>query len=172
MRGTPSRATQKASWAETKPRAGRLSGDWLTLHSVPVGSRGSDVDHVIIGPRGVYTVNTKNHGQKPIRVKENAVTVGGRAEPYARNARFEASRVATLLSQACGFPVKARGIVAFTNPLDCLTVLGQPRDGQVTMLASEQLVPWLMSQPLVLPPRWAHAVMEQARWESTWVSRS
>jgi hypothetical protein len=32
---------------------------WHVLHAVPVGRRGADIDHVVIGPFGVVTVNTK-----------------------------------------------------------------------------------------------------------------
>ena len=43
---------------------------WKILHSIPVGSNGSDIDHVVIGPGGVFTLNAKHHpGQ---------VSVGGR----------------------------------------------------------------------------------------------
>ena len=147
----------------------RLPGGWLALHSVPVGSRGSDIDHVIVGPRGVFTINAKNHGQKPVKVKENAILVGGRSEPYARNARFEAARAATLLSQACGFPVAVTGLVVFTSASECVTVIAQPRDGKVVMLSLDQLVPWLLDRELALAPRWARAVAEQAKWEKTWV---
>ena len=38
-----------------------LPDDWLVLHSVPVGNRGSDIDHVLVSPRGqLLTVNTKH----------------------------------------------------------------------------------------------------------------
>ena len=40
---------------------GRLDSRWRALHSVPVGARESDIDHVVIGPGGVFTINTKNH---------------------------------------------------------------------------------------------------------------
>lgn len=32
---------------------------WYVLHAVPVGRRGADIDHVVIGPFGVVTLNTK-----------------------------------------------------------------------------------------------------------------
>lgn len=31
---------------------------WQSLHSVPVGTQGSDIDHVVLGPGGVFTINT------------------------------------------------------------------------------------------------------------------
>jgi hypothetical protein len=32
---------------------------WHVLHAVPIGTRGTDIDHVVIGPFGLVTVNTK-----------------------------------------------------------------------------------------------------------------
>ncbi|MCM6764570.1 NERD domain-containing protein, partial [Rathayibacter sp. ZW T2_19] len=38
-----------------------LPEGWLVLHSVPVGDRGSDIDHVLVSPSGrVLTMNTKH----------------------------------------------------------------------------------------------------------------
>lgn len=31
---------------------GTLPAGWLVLHSVPVGNRGSDIDHVVVAPDG------------------------------------------------------------------------------------------------------------------------
>ena len=42
-------------------RLAKLGPDWRTIHAVPVGDRGSDIDHVVIGPAGVFTINAKNH---------------------------------------------------------------------------------------------------------------
>ncbi|MFF2300083.1 nuclease-related domain-containing protein [Arthrobacter sp. NPDC058127] len=39
----------------------RLGPEWTVLHAVPVGAGTSDIDHVLIGPSGVFTLNTKNH---------------------------------------------------------------------------------------------------------------
>src|SRR4051812_26505092 len=41
----------------------RLPTGWRTLHAVPVGDRGSDIDHVVLGPGGVFTINAKHHPQ-------------------------------------------------------------------------------------------------------------
>lgn len=144
-----------------------LPANWLVLHSIPVGSHGSDIDHLVVGPRGVVAINTKNHGNKPIRIKENDVTVGGSRVHHARNSRFEASRAGTILSQACGFEVKARGVVAFMGG-GVITDLGQPRDGKVKMLALDALVPWLLAQPAELPPKWLAAIQDEARHARTW----
>ena len=42
-------------------RLAKLGGHWRVLHAVPVGDRGSDIDHVVIGPAVVFTINSKHH---------------------------------------------------------------------------------------------------------------
>src|SRR5690606_36128291 len=37
----------------------QLDSEWFAFHAVPVGSAGSDVDHIVIGPGGVFTINSK-----------------------------------------------------------------------------------------------------------------
>ncbi|WP_366889345.1 nuclease-related domain-containing protein [Pseudonocardia sp.] len=41
-------------WPRRKPPA------WRVLHSVPVGDGRTDIDHVLIGPPGVVTINTEH----------------------------------------------------------------------------------------------------------------
>jgi hypothetical protein len=72
---------------------------WHTLHSVPVGTRGSDIDHVVIGPGGVFTINTKHHPGAEIWVGGDTVLVNGVRQAYVRNSRHEAERAGRLLSR-------------------------------------------------------------------------
>ena len=37
----------------------KLDARWRVLHAVEVGENGSDIDHVVIGPPGVFTLNAK-----------------------------------------------------------------------------------------------------------------
>ena len=38
---------------------GRLPQGWHVFHDLPIGARGANVDHLVIGPAGVFTINTK-----------------------------------------------------------------------------------------------------------------
>ncbi|HEX8092263.1 nuclease-related domain-containing protein, partial [Jatrophihabitans sp.] len=80
----------------------RLGPAWKTLHAVPVGDHGSDIDHVIVGPGGVYTINTKNHPDASVWAGGNTVMVNGAKTMYVRNSRFEARRAADLLTARAG----------------------------------------------------------------------
>jgi hypothetical protein len=140
-------------------------GQWRYLHSVPVGSRGADIDHVLIGPAGVFTINTKNHRGSNIWVGGNTFVVNGTRQPYIRNSRHEAVRAGRLLSQACGFPVAARGVIAVIDPRN-FTIKEHPADVAVTTRV--QLSRWLAQQPQVLDPNQVDAIFGVARRSGTW----
>jgi hypothetical protein len=89
------RHTQERSWrlgARGEEAIGRrleklTARGWHVLHSVPVGTRGADIDHVLIGPGGVFTLNTKNHPDKSIRVHGDSILVNGHATDYVYKSR-------------------------------------------------------------------------------------
>ena len=103
---------------------------WHVLHAVPVGARESDIDHVLIGPGGVFTINTKTHPGGRVWVGRHAVKVNGHAQPYLRNSRHEAARASRLLSDACGLPIEARPVLVFLTGtlIPNVTVTQQPDD--------------------------------------------
>ncbi|MGB7980719.1 MAG: nuclease-related domain-containing protein [Candidatus Nanopelagicales bacterium] len=86
---------------------------WYVLHAVPIGDRGSDIDHVLIGPGGVFTLDTKTHPGGSVWVGRYAIKVNGQSTQYLRNSRFEAQRAARLLSTAIGHPVEVTPVLVF-----------------------------------------------------------
>lgn len=123
----------------------RLDEGWRVLHSIPVGSRSADIDHVVIGPGGVFTLNTKHHPGGSVQVKGDAVFVNGQYYPYIRNLRHEARRASQLLSKACGFEVPVMGTLVIVGA-DRFKVRQEP-DGRVSVVARRKLVRWLRRQP-------------------------
>jgi hypothetical protein len=138
---------------------------WRVLHSVPVGERGSDIDHVVIGPGGVFTLNSKHHPDARIWVAGNTFVVNGARQPYIRNSRHEAQRAARLLTAACGFDVPATGVVVPVR-VDRIDIREQPADVQV--MDRQALVRWLRRLSVVLDDTAVEAVHAQARRLSTW----
>ncbi|WP_165384977.1 nuclease-related domain-containing protein [Cryobacterium sp. SO1] len=112
-------------------RVGRLLAelgpDWTVLHSVPVGSGTSDIDHVVIGQPGVFTINTKHHPGKSVWIGGKGMLVGGHRVPYIRNAIHEAERAATLLSAASGMTVPVTSIITLVDVSNVVTK--SPPDG-------------------------------------------
>jgi hypothetical protein len=139
---------------------------WRVLHSVPVGDRGSDIDHLVIGPPGVFSLNTKNHRGAKLWVGGDGFLVNGQRQPYVRNSRFEAERATELLTTVSDFPVWVTGVIVVVNQLT-LKVRQQPDD--VRVMALVQLRKWLGWLPEAFTPEQIDAVFEQARRSTTWV---
>ncbi|SFD15031.1 nuclease-related domain-containing protein [Klenkia taihuensis] len=144
----------------------RLGHPWTVLHSVPVGRRGSDIDHVVLGPAGVFTLNSKHHRGARIRVDGDRVWVNGQYQHYVRNSRHEANRAARLLSAAVGFPVPAQGVVVPVGAA-AFDVRRQPVDVQVVNRA--RIRRWLSGQPRVWSDAQLALVVQVARSSATWV---
>jgi hypothetical protein len=86
---------------------------WHVLHSIPVGSRGSDIDHLLIGPGGVFTINTKNHPGGQVWVGEHAIRVNDHPTHYLRNSRYEAQRVSRALREHLGQDLCVQAVLVF-----------------------------------------------------------
>jgi hypothetical protein len=143
---------------------GKLKQGWYVLHSVPVGERGSDIDHVVIGPPGVFTLNAKNFQKGRVKVTQSNVYVNGQRRDYLRNSRHEARRAARLLTSACHRAVAvAPVIVVIAERLDSK---GSPED--VDVVGRRELVRWLSQRPAVLSPEDVEEIYNAARRDTTW----
>jgi hypothetical protein len=140
-----------------------LGPEWKVLHSVPVGERGSDVDHVLIGPPGVFTVNTKHHPGGRVDVKGDAVFIGGRFVRYVDNAKLEAER-ATAVARPVAADLTAVPVIAIVGAR--VTVKQCPAG--VTVLDAPSLAGWLVSLPAHLTREQIDAIYARMRWSGNW----
>ncbi|GAA4162771.1 hypothetical protein GCM10022286_22200 [Gryllotalpicola daejeonensis] len=141
------------------------SEGWVVLHAVRVGTRDSDIDHVVIGPAGVFTINTKHHAGQRVSTGRSQIFVSGQAKPYVRNSVFEAERASKRLTDAVGFPVTARPILAFVDPK---ALAGKRELDGVHLTSATGLVRWLTKQPAIWGPDVSAAVTRAAALPSTW----
>jgi len=141
---------------------------WRILHAVPVGERGSDIDHVVIGPGGVFTINAKHHPGAKIWVAGDTFILNGQRQPYIRNSRHEAKRAARLLSASCGFPVEVAGIVVPVRA-DDVTVKQAPDD--VFVVPRVRVARWLRKRPEILRADAIEAIFASARHSTTWLAK-
>jgi hypothetical protein len=161
---TPERAWRRGAEGEERveARLRKLPPTWRELHDLPMGK--GNVDHLVIGPGGVFSLNTKNLTG---RVWVGAVVLhNGVRTDYVRNSRHEAAAVATRLSRAVGHPVEARGVLVIM--CDDLTVKAQP-DG-VVVLRRLALLRWLKKRPIVLAPEEVVALYRAACGPATWLA--
>lgn len=145
-----------------------LGAQWRLLHAVRVGQHGSDIDHVVIGPNGVFTVNAKHHPHKSVWVGGDTFMVNGQRLPYVRNSRHEARRAARLLTAHAGFPIEVTGVIAVMGAHKGFKIKKQPEDGAVVVVERKRIRQLLLNQPSVLTAREINAIYEVARRSTTW----
>ncbi|MGQ3549273.1 nuclease-related domain-containing protein [Streptomyces rochei] len=98
---------------------------WRVLHSIPLTNK-VDIDHLLIGPGGVFTINTKHHYKRAVWVGDDSVKVDhGKPAPYARKSRAEAKRVVRVLERYCGFPVPVEPVLVFVGVTELKVVATQ-----------------------------------------------
>lgn len=104
-------------WVATRLAA--LGPEYTVLHSVPVGARNSDIDHVVIGPTGVFTINTKYSPGRKIWSAGYGIYVGDRAEKhFIQKLESEVRRAGERLSRACGSSAPVTGLLVFVDPAE------------------------------------------------------
>ncbi len=142
---------------------------WRVLHSVPVGENGSDIDHLVIGPGGVWTINAKNHRGKKIWVAPRQIRVDGHTVPYIRNSEFEANRVRKILTKHLGWePYVRPALVFMTGTLvPEVTIKGKPE--HVDILDRMDVARRLKREPVRMSADQVDEVFEIARRSTTWV---
>lgn len=160
-----------ATWdrgAEGEEAVGRrlrkLPADrWMSLHDRPLGDGGRNVDHIVIGPGGVFSVNTKNVAGK-VRVTKGTVLVNDFRQRWLVVARDEAARVAERLSRAVGEPVRVEPVIVVLSPE--LRVEDAPED--VHVIAASEVPRWFRDRPEVLDRSAAYRIYVAARAGGTW----
>lgn len=163
-----------ASWrkgAEGEERVAaklaRLPRDrWMVLHDLPLGPDGRNLDHLVIGPGGVFTVNTKNLGSS-VWVRDDGFYVGGRWREHLKVARSEAKQTHHRLSGEVGQAIDVSAVVVVLCPK--LTVVRQPED--VVVLGEGEVPGWFEARPKVLDAATASRAYFASRRGTVWTRR-
>ncbi|WNM35136.1 nuclease-related domain-containing protein [Streptomyces sp. Li-HN-5-11] len=161
------------SWADgltgerlTARRLNRLRGrGWFTLHAIQWAS-GADIDHLAIGPAGVFSINSKRHRGKVVWYGDAAITVNGAPTRHIAVSQSEARRVSRVLSRRCGVDVPVRPVISVVDAAK-LTVKGA--NPPVLVLAVEHLDRVLSGLSPVLAPDQVARIYSAARDAETWI---
>jgi hypothetical protein len=143
----------------------QLGEAWTVLHSVPVGSGAPDIDHVVLGPAGIFTITTHNHSGKKIWIGGSTFLVNGYKQEHMRTSAHEAESAARLLSSVTGRPVTGTPLIGVVNPAAIATGRKRPR---VAVVSSNTLLRWLMKRPRVMSERAVAHFSMFAEERSTW----
>ena len=146
-------------------RLATLPAGWTVLHSLPVGRHGADIDHLVIGPGGVFTVHTKHHVDAGVWVAGRTVLVSGARTAMIASAETEARRVDRIVAGVLADAPAVRPVVAIVGARR-LTVRGAPQT--VTVLRAESLRRFLKAQPQRLDATEVDRVVAHLAAPATW----
>jgi hypothetical protein len=144
----------------------KLPSDWFVLHDLPLGTSGANLDHLVVGPGGVFTLNSK-YLTGNVWVGEYALLHNGHKTDFLPKARREAMRVGQLLSRASPGGVIVRPVIVVM--CDEYMVRAQPRN--VAVVRRRELCRWLQQLPATLYPDEAERIRVLALDSRTWSRR-
>ncbi len=137
---------------------------WHHLSSADIGSTEGHIDHLAIGPGGVFTLNLKQHLGRRVVVDSRGVWVDGRPTPYLSDALDDAEQAGRLLSLAAGFPVFVNGVIVVTSH----DLKHRARPDGITVVSLRQFGTWLRALPPRLTDDDVVIINDVARRATTW----
>lgn len=138
---------------------------WHHRNSIVIGKGGKDIDHLLVGPAGVFTINAKHHHGGTLWVGGDAVMVNQHWVSYVAKARSEAAHARDVLIQTTELRPAVQGVVVVVGA-ERLTVKQAPDD--VLILQLSDLVEHLMNLPEVLSGEDVEQLVAVARQQETW----
>lgn len=138
--------------------------EWLTLHDIVLNDKGTNLDHLVVGRAGVFSLNTKNHPKKKVVVTERSFRVNGYRSNYLQVAVAEAARVSEVLRRHLDFPVFVHPVIVVMGAE--VEVRKMPVD--VSVVRRKDLPKWFRRLPKALPEAQVKELQRVAGRPATW----
>lgn len=146
-------------------RLEKLGPRWELLHDVEIGDQTAWIDHLLIGPAGVFAVSTEWCPRAHVRVDGESVRVDGKPHPFVPVTRHLARCASMRLTEACGFAVNATPLLVVVDAGE-VTIDRSPDD--VAVLMRRTVLGWLETLPVTTSPATVAAIHLRARSALTW----
>ncbi|MFJ3955586.1 nuclease-related domain-containing protein [Streptomyces libani] len=112
------------------------SEGWFVADSVPL-AKGGDIDHLAIGPSGVFVINSKNYTGAQINAEACSIFINAkRRDDLLEEARIDAEFAAEVILSQTGTFIQVTPVLAFVNTA---TFHGGKRIGGVLIAESKRL---------------------------------
>jgi hypothetical protein len=163
--------TEDRSWrrgAEGEERVAAhlssLDNGWAVIHDLTIGRKGANLDHLVIGPPGVFALNTKNLTGK-LTVYEHAILQNGHKTAFVPAALREVRTVQERLSAAAGRAIRAWSVLVV---MGCEVEVRKPL-ANLSLVGARNLPRWLSKLPAGgLTPAEVIELERLARTPGTW----
>lgn len=144
---------------------GRLPEGYTVYHSLPIRNTAFWVDHLVVGPGGIFSINSKTHWDRDLTGSLRSIPIGEHAMPYLRDARFESAQITALLAAAMPVATVVQPVIVLVNPHKIL--LARKPD-TVTVIDSPRLRRWLVGRPKIFSAEQQAALTALVDDPATW----
>lgn len=141
----------------------RLDSDWVVVHDLQLDNRGANIDHLVVGRGGAFSLNTK-HLTGEVRATARSLRVNGYRSNYFPKVAAEARAVADCLRQSLPHGVPVKPVLVVIAPK--VDVRVEPTD--IAIVTPGQLLGWLNRQPRVLSGSQIKRLEKSIRLPTTW----
>jgi hypothetical protein len=159
-------ASYRAGLAGEQRTAGVLAGlernGYRVLHSVPLSPR-KDIDHLVIGPTGIWAINTKATTYDVTAKADGAVYSDGYRQKWVESILRDAAVAGEHLSAAARMDLQCRPLVAVWSTMN----LSSNYEG---LVAGEALTAAITGADPRFPAEWVDVVYNVARRSDTWTA--
>jgi hypothetical protein len=145
-----------------------LDRPWRVLHDIALNDRGRNLDHLVIGPSGVFCLNTKHYPGAEVTVTQRTFRVRGRRWPHLAVSAHERDTIARSLRRVTGRPIRVTPMVVLVGAR--LDVRAAPDD--VDVVAGDELLARLGELPARISDDEIEALALVAQRRSTWTPRA
>lgn len=145
---------------------GGLGPDWTVLHSIPLDEDGDvDLDHLVIGPPGVFLLTTRRYPGARITLAGNSFRVDGHSGVSLPGVQAIARRTSQLLSEAADRYIPVTAVVVVVGAASLSTGRLTP---VLPVLPAERVRPWLLGHPRAVADSVVDELVALADDPDTW----
>ena len=145
----------------------QLGTQWDILHAVPVDELSGQIDHLVIGPGGVFALFTENYPGQEIRVVGDTMTIAGRVVDDIPAVRRLADSAADRLSEAAGRSIRVEPVIVV---IDSTRLLLRDQPEGIFIVDSRHLLRLLTGVDRTLAGSEVAYISDVADRPSTWQS--
>ena len=151
-----------------------LGDGWTVLHAVPAGEDSPNnehhvIEHLVIGPSGIFSIVTRNHAAQKIWVGERTFMADGERYPYIPLAEADGAFVTERMLAATGAAARVTPCIVLVDPSELII---RQRPGRVEVVTSRAFGPWLRELPRLLSPSAVDLFAAAASREDIWPQAS
>ena len=128
---------------------------------------GEHIDHLVIGPPGVFTITTASHPRERLEVRGSTLLADGHRTTHLPTAEREARAAARSLTRATGAPVAVTPVVVVVGARE-IRHFETAAPSPVVVMSARELGGWARARSVVLGPDLVASIARAAEEWTTW----